>query len=120
MTIDEEVLFWDAVLGTRAKHVFIDPSDLGVPVKFPSIPHSYKVIDCLFNHENVYANVQQDNRVPLVNFEIKNPRFWKSMDPAAVSALHYSRPFAHSPRLLKISQYVGNPVAQAHTLESEL
>ena len=120
MTIDEEVLFWDAVLGTRAKHVFIDPSDLGVPAKFPSIPHSYKVIDCLFNHENVYANVQQDNRVPLVNFEIKNPRFWKSMDPAAVSALHYSRPFAHSPRLLKISQYVGNPVAQAHTLESEL
>merc|ERR1719471_138874 len=42
------------------------------------------------------------------------------MDPAAVSALHYSRPFSHSPRLVKVSQFTGNSIAEAHLLEKEL
>ena len=90
-----------------------------MPARIPSITHPYKIVDCLFNHENVFGNIQMENRVPLVSFGIRNPRLWKCMDPSAVSALHYSRPFMHSPRIIKISQSNENGILQARNIERE-
>ena len=95
----------------------IDPDNLDVPARIPSISHPYKILDCLFNHENVYGNIQLENRVPLVSFDLRNPRLWKSMEASAVSALHYSRPFMHSPRIVKISQSKENAIMQARNIE---
>ena len=117
VTLDDEIHFWDGVTGQRYTHVAIDPDNMDVPATFPTITHPYKIIDCMFNHENVYGNIQLENRVPLVCFELKNPRKWKSMDASAVSALHYSRPFVHSPRTIKISQCTDNLIHQAQLIE---
>ena len=53
--------------------------------------HTYKTIDCIFNHQSLYGNVDIDNRVPVTSFNLKNSRLWKPLDPKAISALHYSR-----------------------------
>lgn len=116
VTIDDSISFWDGTTGQRFLHVSADPDTHEVA----GLLHPYRSLDCLFNHESFYANVQVDNRVPLVDFNLENPRKWKKMDPAAITALHYSRPFDHSPRGVKIRGCVGDPNIQAASLEAVL
>ena len=58
VTIDDEIVFWDAASGERFKHVQVDP-DLPMSKQTGARPkHTFKTIDCLFNHCEFYGNIQ--------------------------------------------------------------
>ena len=57
------------------------------------------------------------NRVPVTNFNIKNAKLWKTIDQKAIGALHYSRPFPHSPRNIKIQRSNIDTIALSDKIE---
>ena len=58
VTIDDEIVFWDAASGERFKHVQVDP-ELPISKQTGAKPkHTFKTIDCLFNHSEFYGNIQ--------------------------------------------------------------
>ena len=60
---------------------------------------------------------KMDNRVPVTNFNIKNAKMWKTIDQKAIGALHYSRPFPHSPRNIKIQRSNVDTIALSDKIE---
>lgn len=120
VTIDDEIIFWDAASGERFKHIQVD-YDLPISKQSGAKPkHTFKTIDCIFNHCEFYGNIQMDNRVPVTNFNIKNAKMWKTIDQKAIGALHYSRPFPHSHRNVKIQQSNIETIALSDKIEAEL
>ena len=63
-----EVTFWEPTSTERQKHIFIDVNQPIATQKRPN--HTYKTIDCLFNHKSFYGNIQPDNRVPVTRFQV--------------------------------------------------
>ena len=63
VTIDDEIVFWDAASGERFKHVQVDP-ELPISKQSGAKPkHTFKTIDCLFNHSEFYGNIQDSLKI---------------------------------------------------------
>ena len=59
VTIDEDIVFWDAASGERFKHIQVD-TELPISKQTGAKPkHTFKTIDCLFNHSEFYGNIQE-------------------------------------------------------------
>lgn len=62
---DLKITFWESITGNRYSH--------------PAQKHRYLTLDCLFNNESYYANIQKSNNVFDMQFDIENEAHFKSM-----------------------------------------
>ena len=47
----------------------------------------YRTVDCVFNHQCFFANIQADNRVVNTNWNFDDEFMWKGMTPAYINML---------------------------------
>lgn len=113
-----EVIFWEPTSTDRRKHTYIDVNQ---PISGQSKPtHSYKTIDCLFNHRSFYGNIQADNRVPLTRFNLLRQSDWKSFDRSMIASLTHNRFFPHTPRFIRPARSTLDTIALAEDIECSL
>ena len=46
----------------------------------PRVHRFYRNIGCVFNNRSFYANIQEDDRVFNVNWELEDEYMWKSIN----------------------------------------
>ena len=46
----------------------------------PRVHRFYRSIGCVFNNRSFYANIQEDDKVFNVNWELEDEYMWKSMN----------------------------------------
>lgn len=46
----------------------------------PRVHRFYRSIGCVFNNRSFYANIQEDDRVFNVNWDLEDEYMWKSMN----------------------------------------
>lgn len=71
----KRVTFWESLTGERQ-----DQDD-------PKVHRFYRTLGCVFNHKRFYANIQPDVRVFCSDFNFKDPKLWKALDPSRIEPL---------------------------------
>lgn len=66
---------WESLHGTM-----VQPND-------PTVGGFFKTVGCVFNHRSFYANLQAEDRVSKVSWDLDNERHWKAMDQSRIKAL---------------------------------
>lgn len=85
MTIDAQqvVTFWESLTGLRYP---VTPSSEGGDQTPPV--HHFETIDCIYNNEKFFANIQPSNNVSCCDFNISNYRHWKGLSTEAIRAVN--------------------------------
>ena len=53
----------------------------------PRVHRFYRNIGCIFNNSSFYANIQAEERVVNVNWDLEDEYMWKSMSKQQISTL---------------------------------
>jgi hypothetical protein len=56
----------------------------------PRVHRFYRQIGCVFNNKSFYGNIQIDDRVANVSWDLEDDQFWKSMDKTFINNLQPS------------------------------
>ena len=72
------VIFWESLTGQKME------------VDDPRVHRFYRNIGCVFNHQCFYANIQADERVVNVNWDLEDEYMWKSMNKQYIHSLQPS------------------------------
>lgn len=102
MTRGRKILLWESLTGQRM------PSD------DPRVHRFYRKIGCVFNHRKFYGNIQVDDTVANVAWDLENESLWKPMAPEMISSL------TPSPRFLPLRPPLTGVHEMAEKLENEL
>ena len=102
MTRGRKIQLWETINGQRM------PSD------DPRVHRFYRKIGCVFNHRKFYGNIQVDDTVANVSWELENEAMWKPMAPEMISSL------TPAPRFLPLRPPASGVYEMAEKLESEL
>jgi centrosomal protein CEP76 len=72
-----DVLFWEPTTGQR----YAQTAD-----------HPFVTVGCVFNHQQLYANVQDSDNAVTTDFDLDDEKKWKSMNPIKLKIVHKSTP----------------------------
>ena len=61
-----------------------------MPSDDPRVHRFYRTVGCVFNNRGFYANIQEDDRVFAVNWDLDDEFLWKSMNKSYITGLHPS------------------------------
>lgn len=70
-----KTIFWESLHGSKMA------SD------DPKVHRFYRTIGCIFNNRSFYANIQEDDRVFAVNWDLEDEFHWKAMNKSYVNSL---------------------------------
>lgn len=56
----------------------------------PKVHRFYRQVGCVFNNKSFFANVQSDDRVVNVNWDLEDEYMWKSMNKSLIATLQPS------------------------------
>lgn len=114
-----EIVFWESLTGNRYLHVYINPDDPPLE-KNLVVKHPYKTIGCLFNHRNLYANIQSLPNVDTCSFRLKDQSKWKSMSEDALMTVCSQNFITSIPFVPALSQNMIDASLIANDLERQL
>ena len=98
ITRGKKVLLWESLTGQRM------PSD------DPRVHRFYRRVGCVFSHVKFFGNIQVDDVVANVSWELENESLWKPM------ALDVLAPLTHAPNFLPLRP----PLPSTHDLSESL
>jgi hypothetical protein len=98
-----EVMFWDAVNGTRHTLPLCPPPTISPSAAAQNSSAAasaagstssaanagagfpFRKVHCVFNHQNVWASVQRSDAVHTTDYRLEQPALWKAMNPQVMA-----------------------------------
>jgi len=70
-----KIVFWESLTGAKLE------------VDNPKVHRFYRQVGCVFNNKSFFANVQSDDRVVNVSWDLEDEYMWKSMNKSLIATL---------------------------------
>ena len=73
-----KIVFWESLTGEKLE------------LDNPRVHRFYRQVGCVFNNKSFFANVQSDDRVVNVGWDLEDEYMWKAMNKSLIATLQPS------------------------------
>ena len=83
----QSIICYDAVVGTRTDiHCVLTSSPTSTIINKIEL-RQYRTIESLYNHKNIYTNIQSQTDIHQITFDLNNNKHWRSLNTQAIAVL---------------------------------